>query len=461
MRIEGYPPPHDPRLNVIRVAPDPGVIEVNVQPAHTWDELEAINTQLYAEAREVRLRSEKFDLDGRHTGTGGGNHVTFGGPTAADSPFLRRPDLLRSLLTYLHNHPSLTYFFSGAFVGATSQAPRPDEARLDTTYELEQALALLDKAETGPVPPWLTDRILRHLLIDVTGNAHRTQVCIDKLFAPESATGRLGLVELRAQEMPPDPRMALCQFALLRGLIASWWKKPYRAPLARWGTLIHDQWMLPWYLRRDLDEVLDDLRAAGYAFDAAWFDAQQDFRFPLLGRLDIRGLELEVRAAIEPWEVLGEEPAAGGTVRYVDSSMERLQLLVRGGDPSRYLVTVNGVEAPLRRAGADAGVCGVRYRAWQPPNCLHPTVGLDTPLVIDCYDAWNGRAIGACRYHVVHPGGRSYDRFPVNAYEAEARRMARFETIGHTPGTTSPRKARYNPDMPFTLDLRREAVFGV
>lgn len=460
VQLEGYGAPRDPRLRSFAVTPDPGVIEANVHPAETWDELEDITFGLYQDARDTRLRSEKFDLDGRHTGTGGGNHVTFGGPTPADSPFLRRPDLLRSLLGYLHNHPSLTYLFCGAFVGATSQAPRPDEARSDTAYELEQGLRLLDGIGDGPVPPWIADRILRNLLVDVTGNTHRSQVSIDKLFAPETASGRLGLVELRALEMPPDPKMALCQFALLRGLVSSFWRRPYRAPLARWGTGLHDRWMLPWFLREDLDEVIDDLRQSGYAFDRGWFDSQDDFRFPVYGRMDARGVEVELRHALEPWEVLGEEPAGGGTVRYVDSSMERLQVLVRGADPGRWIVACNGIQVPLRRANADTALAGVRYRAWQPPACLHPTVGVHAPLVFDLVDTWSGRSVAGCRYHVAHPGGRSYDRFPVNAFEAEARRMARFEPFGHSPGAIMPRSARPNPEFPMTLDLRRESVLA-
>ena len=458
VQLEGYGAPRDARLRSLAVTPDPGVIEVNVHPARDWDELEDINLNTYAEAHGLRLRSEKFDLDGRHTGTGGGNHVTFGGATPADSPFLRRPDLLRSLLAYLHNHPSLTYFFSGSFVGATSQSPRPDEARLDSTYELEHALKLLDGLDGKGVPPWTVDRLLRNALTDLTGNTHRTELSIDKLFAPDSASGRLGLVELRSQEMPPDPRMAMCQFALLRGLIARFWQEPYRQPLAHWGTLIHDRWMLPWHLRRDLDSVIEDLRASGYPFDPGWFDAQEDFRFPVLGSHIANGLEVEVRSAIEPWEVLGEQATASGTARYVDSSMERIQLTVRGGEPGRYQIMVNGYLAPLRRVAADVGVCGIRYRAWQPPNCLHPTVGIDAPLIIDWFDSWNGRSVAGCRHHVIHPGGRGYERFPINAYEAEARRMARFEMRGHSGGLVTPRTPRFNPDMPNTLDLRREQI---
>lgn len=453
---EGYPPPRDPRLTTLAVTPDPGVIEVNVHPAGSWPELRAITETVYAEARATRLRSDRFDLDGGHTGTGGGNHITLGGPSPADSPFLRRPDLLRSLLAYWHNHPALSYLFAGRFIGPTSQAPRPDEARHESVAELERALELIDRQD-APAPPWLVDRTLRHLLIDVTGNTHRTAISIDKLFSPDSASGRLGLVELRGFEMPPEPRMAMLTHALVRGLVARFWRQPYRRPLTRWGPRIHDRWMLPFHLREDLADVLVDLRQAGYPFAPEWFDAQEEFRFPRHGAITTQGVHLELRAAAEPWHVLGEETSGGGTARYVDSSMERLQILVREFDPQRYAVAVNGWEVPLAPTDtAGVHVAGVRYRAWQPPSCLHPAVPVDAPLTVDLYDRWDGRAISGCTYHVVHPGGRAFATFPVNAFEAESRRHARFQPWGHTPGAYELRRPKPNRDWPCTLDLRQQ-----
>ena len=451
--LEGYPPPRDARLRHLAVTPDPGVIEVNVHPAHDWAELSAITSGVYADARASAMGAEKFMLDGRHTGTGGGNHVTLGGATAADSPFLRRPDLLRSLVAYWHNHPALSYLFSGLFVGAYSQAPRPDEARVETTYELDLALARLPTGAGSP--PWLIDRALRNLLIDLTGNTHRAQISIDKLFSPDSASGRLGLVELRCMEMPPHERMSLVQQLLVRALIARFWTAPYQADLARWGTDLQDRWMLPHFLAQDLGDVLDDCARAGFAFDPAWFAPHLDFRFPLIGSVVHRGVELELRTALEPWHILGEEATGGGTARYVDSSLERIQVRLMGASPGRHVVTCNGVELPLRPTGTSSEVvCGVRYRAWQPPSCLHPTIPVDVPLVFDLVDRWNGRAIAGCTYHVAHPAGRTYERFPVNANEAEARRAARFQAEGHTPGSWAPRVAPRNDELPFTLDLR-------
>ncbi len=453
--IEGYAPPYDPRVHTIKVTPDPGVIEVNLHPSASWDELVKNTTALYEEARLSRLATEKFMLDGRHTGTGGGNHILVGAACPADSPLLRNPGLLRSLIGYWHNHPALSYLFSGLFVGPTSQAPRIDEARNDQVYEME--IAFQQIPENSGVAPWLVDRIFRNLLVDATGSTHRAEFSIDKLYAPESASGRLGLLEMRAFEMPPHSRMSLTQHLLLRSLIARFWKEPYHQDLVKWRTEIHDRFMLPYFIRMDLEDIVEELNEAGYPLRVEWFAPHFEFRFPLHGAIEHRGIELELRQAIEPWHVLGEEAIAGRTSRAVDSSLERLQVLAGGMVDPRHMITCNGRRVPLHPTGTNGQfVAGVRYRAWQPPNCLHPTIKIHSPLVFDIVDTWSGRSIGGCTYHVVHPGGRGYDRFPVNAYEAESRRISRFFKFGHTPGPMVAGEEKINKEFPFTLDLRMQ-----
>lgn len=474
--LEGYEPPKDYRLKKFLITPDPGVIEVNIHPVETWPDLVSNTEALYEDARQCRLATEKFMLDGRHSGTGGGNHVTFGGSRPENSPFLRRPDLLRSLVTFWQHHPGLSYLFSGLFVGPTSQSPRVDEGRDEMLYELE--IAFKEMPEGIVDQPWLVDRLMRNLLIDITGNTHRSEFCIDKLYAPGSASGRQGILEFRGFEMPPHAQMSLVQVLLLRCLISRFWKEPYRQSLVRWGTLLHDKFMLPHYVWEDLRSVVQDLNDHGYPFQLEWLAPFEEFRFPHYGRVRLDDIEIELRWAIEPWNVLGEEISSFGTARYVDSSLERLQVKVTGLTPGRYVLACNGRRVCLKSTGRHGEfVGGVRYRAWQPPSALHPTIGIHSPLVFDLIDTWNGKSIGGCTYHVSHPGGRSYERFPVNANEAESRRGNRFFDFNYTPGplpvspagavlreffenTHLPRPMAPPPEepadeYPYTLDLRR------
>ncbi len=454
VRIEGYTPPYDPRLENFKVTPDPGVIEVNLQPASNWEDLVDNTTVLYEEARLARLGTEKFMLDGRHTGTGGGNHLVLGGATPADSPFLRRPDLLQSLITYWNNRPSLSYVFSGLFVGPTSQAPRVDEARHESLYELETAFTQLPPREANF--PWVIDRALRNLLIDVSGNTHRAEFCIDKLFSPETSTGRLGLVEFRAFEMPPHAQMSLTQQLLVRALVARFSETPYREPLVRWSTSLHDRFLLPHFLAHDLAEIVEELNEVGFGFEHDWFATHFEFRCPKVGSFTQRGIEVELRQAIEPWHVLGEEGAQGGAARYVDSSLERLQVKVSNMTDPRHVLVCNGRRVPLQPTGTPGEfVAGIRFRAWQPPSCLHPTIAAHTPLLIELLDSWNDVSIGGCTWHVAHPGGRNYEDFPVNAYAAETRRHSRFFAFGGRGGKCRIPSREQNADYPCTLDLRR------
>jgi uncharacterized protein (DUF2126 family) len=454
--LEGYAPPSDPRLRSFSVTPDPGVLEVNLPPASDWDELEQINTVLVEEAHRNRLTAEKFNYDGGHVATGGGSHIVIGGATVLDSPFLRRPDLLRSMVAFWQSHPSLSYLFSGMYVGPTSQYPRVDEARMDALYELEVAFAQLP---SNDCPPFIVDGLFRNLLVDVTGNSHRAEFCIDKLYPPEGLGLRLGLLELRAFEMAPHVRMGLVEMLLIRALVCRFWKRPFEGSLVRWGTTLHDRFMLPHFVRRDFSDVLTELRQSGYDFEEKWFASHLEFRFPKIGSIAAEGVELELRQALEPWNVLAEETTSGGTVRSVDSSLERMQVKLSGfATESRYVVSCNGRKVPLAPAGETGeAVAGVRYRARRLSAALHPTIPVHSPLVFDIIDRWKERTIGRCIYHTGAPDGRKYTARPVNAREAEERRLERFQTSSHTPGPMAAPEQEINPIFPLTLDLRTVA----
>lgn len=455
IQIEGYPPPYDPRLLNFKLTPDPGVIEVNIHPSASWKDLQDKTFILHEEAKKTKLCSEKFMLDGRHTGTGGGSHIVLGGPTPSESPFLRRPDLLRSMLSYWNNHPCLSFIFSGLFIGPTCQAPRLDESRMDIITELEIAFEQIP--DNGNSLPWLVDRVYRHLLVDSTGNTHRSEFCIDKLYSPDSNTGRLGLLELRGFEMAPDPKMALVQNLLVNALIGMFWNKPYKQKMIRWGTQLHDKFMLPHFLEDDLRDVILELQAFGFNLKEEWFKPHLEFRFPKIGSICKDNISLELRIALEAWRVLGEENNPSGTVRFVDSSLERIQIKVEGLVNTRHVILCNGSRIPFHPTGINGEyIAGIRYRAWQPSSCLHPTIPVHCPLVFDVYDTWTKRSLGGCTYHVAHPGGRSYDRFPVNVNEAEGRRLSRFIKEGHTTDQFAIVDGEICPDSPLTLDLRYE-----
>jgi uncharacterized protein (DUF2126 family)/transglutaminase-like putative cysteine protease len=454
--IEGERPPPDPRIQQFSVTPDPGVIEVNIHPANSWDELYTITNTLFEETAQARLKPDKFMQDGRHTGSAGGCHIVLGGSTPAESPFLKNPELLASMVSYWQYHPSLSFMFSGLFLGPTSQSPRIDEARHDSLYELE--IALNELKNHKEITPWLVDRLFRNLLTDLTGNTHRAEFCIDKLYNPDRSSGRLGLVELRSFEMPPHLQMVVSLQLIVRCLVAHLADKPFRPRrLVRWGVELHDRFMLPHFIWEDFLEVIHDLQENGLDIKADWYAPHFDFRFPLAGKLSYKEVEVELRQGIEPWHTLGEEATAGGTTRYVDSSLERLQVKVSSFKPERYEMRCNQAVLPLKPTGKPGEyVCGLRYRAWQPPQCLHPTIPPDTPLNIDLVDIRTGHIVAGCRYHSSHPGGRSFEDSPINSLEADGRWRSRFDPYGQTPGKApEPKPYLSANEHPFTLDMRR------
>ncbi len=451
--LEGYEPPTDSRLMAFRITPDPGVLEVNIQPAAGWSDLRDNTEVLYEEARQIGLTAVKFTVNGRPVGTGGGSHLVLGAARPEQSPFFRQPRLLPAMIAYWQRHPSLSYFFTSLFVGPTSQAPRPDEARHDSLYELENAMRRVP-AE-GELPFWRLDRLFRHLLVDVSGNTHRAEFCIDKLYDPGSVRGRQGLLELRAFEMAPNPRMALLQQLLVRALVAHLYRVPLQTRLVRWGTRLHDQYLMPWYLWEDLSHVLEDLRRDGFNFELEWFRAHFNFRFPLCGKVVIEGADLEIRPALEPWPVLGEEAVTSTVSRAVDASTERVEVTLKDARPG-LLLACNGRRVPLMPTTTPGvQVAGIRYKAWDQPLSLYGDLPAVPFLELDLIDPQLEISLGGCALHTFHPGGRSFDLTPVNAEEAESRWKSRFETHGRASGRMAAPPEELGNDFPHTLDLRR------
>lgn len=458
LSLHGYAPPI-PNLQdegvadfrQLSVTPDPGVIEVNMHPAASWKELVAIVTGVDEEARACGLVSHRFGRDGSWQGSGGGCHVVVGGPSPRLSPFAQRPEFLRSILVYWNHHPALSYLFSGLFVGPTCQAPRVDEARHEALYELELAFRQLEGVE-----PAMLGRIFRDLLVDVSGNGHRSEICVDKLFDPVAPGGQQGLLEFRALEMPPDPHMNLTLMLLLRALLGRLWKNPERRPLRRLGTELHDRYMLPTFLWNDLLEVLADLREHGLELEPEWFRPHFEFRFPLLGSCRCAGVLLQLRQALEPWPVLGDGAGSNGGSRPVDSSLQRVEVRLSGLDPKRHRVACNGHLLPLEDLGQGEWLAAVRFRAWQFAHSLHPTLGVQSPLRFDLLEG--DRVVGSCRYHTLDRNGEAWTDLPAGPEEARTRRECRFEKAVRSAPAADWSEPLPNPEFPLTLDLRLAAL---
>jgi uncharacterized protein (DUF2126 family) len=442
--IEGYPPPETEGWESLSVIPDPGVIEVNLPPAASWEEMESSVTALYAAAELVGLKASRTLPSGEKAPTGGGGHLVLGGESLANNPFLLKPWLLPSFLRFIQNHPSLSYLFSGRFTGPSSQAPRVDESFFEIPGELEVALRAIESMGS-PADPAMIDAILRNLLLDFHGNTHKAEISVDKFFNPFMPNGRLGLVEFRSIEMSPDPETFLGIHALWRALAAVFSSSPYRKPIAGWGADLHDRFLLPAFLEEDFRTVLGFLEDHGFAFDPAWFDAHFRFRFPVLAEEAVGGSHFRLRRAVEPWPLLGEQPTpSGGLVRCVDSSTERLELHVTGVDAPPE-IRINGHPLPLRPHPEAGWVGGVRFRTIFLPTCLHPQVAPHTPLEIVFLDP-EREFLGAWHYlhHPVETDGKRLR--PIKA-QPKSHPNAQPDKQDHARGVPTAHGGR-------TLDLR-------
>lgn len=459
--LAGYAPPADAALPTVGLASDPGVLEINVSPCATWADYDRQLGQLFAAAAACGLCARKLQFNGRETGTGGGAHLVFGGPAGLLSPFFAFPSLLPSVVRYWQHHPALSYAFTGAYMGPSSQAPRIDESTFEALYELEIACAGAESLGS-PRNLALFDLLFRDLLMDRSGNTHRAEISVDKLWNPWTPNGRLGLVEFRAFETHPAPAVQSVTALLARAILARLAAAPFREPFVRWAGELHDRFFLPAFVWEDLAGICDDLKKHGIAFDPAWLRAPWEFRFPILGQFALGDRKagefvIEFRQALEAWPLLGESPNAGTVTRTVDSSLDRLearisdQKFLEGG-----LLLVNGVPCKFRATADGGAACGIRYRAFYLTPSLQPHVPVHAPLLLEWIDGATLVVVAAARWHVWNPTNTAYAAAPANDTVAAARRAERWEDWPHTVG--QPRfvpKIDFPPEGQHTLDLRR------
>jgi uncharacterized protein (DUF2126 family) len=463
--LAGYAPPPEPTLPTLGLASDPGVLEINLTPSATWADYDAQLAQLYAAAAACGLCARKLQFNGRETGTGGGAHLVFGGPAGLLSPFFAFPALLPSVIRYWQHHPALSYAFTGAYMGPSSQAPRIDESTFEALYELEIACAGAESLGT-PQNLALFDLLFRDLLMDRSGNTHRAEISVDKLWNPFAPNGRLGLVEFRAFETHPAPAVQSVTALFVRAILARLAADPFNAPFVRWAGELHDRFFLPAFVWEDLAIICADLRNHGIAFDAEWLRAPWEFRFPKLGEfaLPVSNLKSEIsnptlvfRQALEAWPLLGESPNAGTVARTVDSSLDRIEARIseakflEGG-----LLLANGLPCAFRATAGGAAACGIRYRAFYLSPSLQPHVPVHAPLLLEWVDRTTLTVVAAARWHVWNPANSAYAAAPADVTLAAARRAERWEYWPHTIG--QPRfvpKIDFPPEGRHTLDLRR------
>lgn len=453
--ICGYRPSDAEGVTSLGLAADPGVLEANLPPSRTWRAYDETLAAITKAAAQEGLFTTRLHLNGQIQGTGGGAHVLFGGPTVDANPFFARPDLLASVIRYWQRHPALSYAFSGQYVGPGSQAPRSDETLTGRLYELETACLGVDSLKVLPDRDFL-DRLFRNLMTDSGGNTHRAELCLDKLWNFDSPTGLQGLLELRAFETTPHVAQQSLAALFVRSILAMLAGAPCRAPLLRHGARLHDAFMLPSVLRRDLAEICADLQATGLGFDPAWFEPLLEHRFPVLGRLAVGKGELTVRQALEPWPLMAEIADGGTTSRVVDNSTDRIELSFEDpaalGDGS---VLVNGVALAFRAVGDD-WVAGVRYKSASGWPAFHPHIPVQSPLRIEVIDD-SGRLRAASRYHFWNPDAPRYDGRPRDIEDAKARAGKRWKLPEIEKGATRTAIApQYFDEFEYTLDLRRQ-----
>lgn len=463
LMLAGYPPPVDADVAWTTVTPDPAVIEINSAPFPDCEGLLSFSRSLFAAAAPEGLAPFRLYFNGDVGDSGGAGQITLGGPSPRSSPFLLHPHTLPGWVRYANRHPALSYLFAHDHIGAFGQSVRPDERDREHFDELGLSLRLL-AGEQHPEPE-LIWRSLAPFLADISGNTHRAELNIEKLWNPYLAgRGRLGLVEFRALRMADSPERLAAVAALLRAVTARLAALPFDAELTDWGAQLHDRYALPFCLRDDLRAVLEDLEQAGFGLAPALRSVLSDDEFRVLGRVAFDTVELTVKRAFEPWPLVGDAAAQDrGTSRLMDASSTRIELCLRPrpGRPDQdfddWGIAAEGCDLPLRGASDEAGparLFGLRYRRYVPWAGLHPSLPAQGPIDLLL---WHPQRREARRItlHEWRPDRQAYDGLPKDAQDARARRAERILVEDVPPPDPPPPQAPPHALTPWCLDLRR------
>ena len=425
VQLEGYEPPEDFRLQRLSIEPEAGVLRVTLPQAGSWEQLQGLLATAYTEAANLGLLAERIGQDGARQAAGGEADILLVGALPPLSPFLLRPQLLHSLIAYWQQHPALSYLFAGRLIGQSGPAPRPDEGRDDALYELDIALSRMPRDEDSA--PSVPDRMLRHLLADSAGDIKKAEIRVDQLYPPDRSSQRLGRIALRSFQTAPDHRMAAAQCLLLRALIAFLAERPADPRLRDFGPELHDRYMLPGELWEDLAEVIRDLDRARLPVQADWFAPFLDRRFPTLGEVAMGDVRMAIRTAHEPWPVLAEEAVAGVVTRFIDAANQRVQVELTGLTPTHHILVCNGRRVPLQPTRTRGRfLAGVRYKAWNPPSSLHPTLWPVYSLVFDLLDARTGEVLGGCTWFPARPSLVGFSAAPAPVASGEPEREPHY-----------------------------------
>ncbi|MCC6151768.1 MAG: transglutaminase family protein [Planctomycetes bacterium] len=465
--VEGFPPPVDASVAFATYTPDPAVVENNMAPAPDLATFLEWNRELYDAASQAGLSSSRMLFNGLVADSGGGGHLTLGGPSPEQSPFFLHPQVLPQLIRYFNRHPSLSYLFAVDAVGSSSQSPRADEGVRESFEELQTALELVSRiVRPSPETLW---RALAPFMADRTGNSHRAEINMEKLWNPWlPGRGRLGVIEFRALRMARTPERGAALGALLRAIVAMLAKRTAASAtrdwsLVDWGAELHDRFALPFFLKRDLQDVLASLGAESLGLAPPITELLLDDNDRAFGTFELGACVLTLKRAVEFWPLVGDAASQESRgARLMDSSSQRLELVLRArsgkpADLGNWVLCAGGVQytpSSATDASGEALVTGIRYRAFVPQIGLHPTVLAQTPLKCLLLDTSRQEA-HVLTLHEWRPDGQAYPELPTSELDSARRRNERVRIAPIAwPGTSLPPPPP-GALSPWCLDLRR------